>query len=105
MNYSDNLGTILYPDFDQDVIEEESRIIRQSLKNLNSHNNSKRSLNREEYNQVNCNDKTSASTHMTSEYGMLNGEKHHRGKFLYKNLPFQGKQAKMLKHDYSAINP
>lgn len=42
---------------------------------------------------------------MTSEYGIHQGEKHQRGKFLYKNLPFQGKQGKMLNHDYSVLNP
>lgn len=68
-------------------------------------NYSKPSLNRDEYNQINCNDKTSASIHMSSEYGIHHGEKHQRGKFLYKNLPFQGKQGKMLNRDYSAINP
>lgn len=119
INYNDDLGTILSPDFDQDVVNEEFRIIRQSLKNLHSQNHSRDelkfkklwinysgpSLNREEYNHINSNDKTSTSVHMSSEYGIHHGEKHQRGKVLYKNLPFQGKQGKILNHDYSAINP
>jgi hypothetical protein len=119
MSLGDDIGTILFPDFDQEVVEDEFRIIRKSVKNLHKQNQSeedlkinkswinysKLSLNREEYHQINCNDKTSASTHMTSEYGIHQSEKHQRGKFLYKNLPFQGKQGKILNHDYSVLNP
>jgi hypothetical protein len=44
MSFGDDIGTILFPDFDQEVVEDEFRIIRQSVKNLHKQNQSKDDL-------------------------------------------------------------
>lgn len=105
------------PEYEFDTTnEKECRIIRQSLKNL--HQNTKKkdlsklnnsvfkfnesASNREEYTQLNLNDKTAASTHMTSEYGMLQNESNLRSKFGYKNQP---SQTKTQNPGYSVLNP
>ena len=58
--------------------------------------------NREEYTQLNLNDKTAASTHMTSEYGILQNDSNFRSKFGYKNQQSQGK---LQNPGYSVLNP
>jgi hypothetical protein len=44
MSLGDDIGTILFPDFDQEVVEDEFRIIRKSVKNLHKQNQSEEDL-------------------------------------------------------------
>lgn len=56
----------------------------------------------EDYTNINCNDKTNASTHLNSEYGALQmNDKRNRRKFPYKN---QANQSKLQNRDNSVIN-
>lgn len=84
--------------------------MRQSLKNLHDKNKNRPSENqphsndegiiREEYTQLDCNDKTCASSHINSEYGMNHDQKHNRGNFI-KHPSIKTKKV----NEYDLLNP
>ena len=84
--------------------------MRQSLKNLhdkkkarlteNLNQNNEDTVAREEYTQLDCNDKTCASSHINSEYGMNPDQNHNRGNFI-KHPSIKNKKV----NEYDLLNP
>jgi hypothetical protein len=110
-DFMSNWPSARYINTEEDKECTEFRIMRQSLKKSlwKEEKNKKRAkphvqeIPREEYTQVNCNDKTCTSTHINSEYGMhqdQNNQNMNRGNFI-KHPSIKNKKV----NDYDLLNP